>query len=330
MSNTTPIRLGVIGPGNIFRRIMQDLGKAECIKLTAVASRDLSRAQEAAKAYGAVHAFGSYEELAACPDVDLVYIATLHNFHKDQSILCMEHGKHVLCEKPMALNDHEVQAMIDCAKKNNVFLMEAMWTRFFPASVKLRELLADGKLGKIWHVAADFCFHAEFNPESRLFARELAGGALLDLGIYPLAAISMVLGAEPSAVLSAADIGPSGVDVMDHLLLKYPSGATAHALVGMHAPSAQTEVVMGEKGRVEVPNFWHPTAFTLIGGDGTAQDYAFEPEAEGHWHQFAHCCDCIRQGITDSPVMPLSESLGLAKMMTKLRAEWGVVYPEEA
>ncbi len=329
MPNTAPIRLGVLGPGAIFRRIMQDLHKAEHIALTAVASRDLGRAQAAARAYGAAHAFGSYEALAACPDVDLVYVATPHNFHKDQAILCMEHGKHVLCEKPMALNDAEVQAMIDCARRNNVFLMEAMWTRFFPATEKVRALLKEGALGKVWHVSADFCFHMDFNPESRLFARELAGGALLDLGIYPLAAISMVLGAAPVEVMSAIDMAQTGVDAWDDLMLKYPSGATGRALAGMRAPSAQAEVILGEKGRIDIPDFWHPTRFTLTAHDGEAQEFVFEPELEGHWREFAHAADCIRQGVTDSPVMPLDETLQLARLMTGLRREWGVVYPEE-
>ena len=324
------IRLGVMGPGAIFRRMMADLHKADGVELRAIASRDLGRARSAAEKYGAPLAFGSYEEMAASQEVDLVYIATPHNFHMEQAIMCMERGKHVLCEKPMALNDSQTAAMIDCARRNGVFLMEAMWTRFFPATVKMQELIAAGVIGKVWHVAADFCFSGEFDPESRMFAPELAGGALLDLGIYPMSAATLLLGHEPVQVHGTCAKAPSGVDGMDQVTMAYEGGATAHLLCGMSAVSAQTEVILGSEGRIEVPDFWHPTRVQVYNRSNQLVDeHVFAPENEGHWREFAHARECIIEGVWDSPVMPLEETLALSRIMTKLRRQWGVRYPQE-
>jgi len=328
MSNDI-IRVGIMGPGRIVERVYKDFHRAEGLAITAVGSRSPERARQAAQKYGAAHAFGSYEELAACPDVDLVYVATPHNFHMDDAILAMEHGKHVLCEKPLALNEFQVKRMIDCARRRGVFLMEGMWTRLFPASVKLRALLDDGALGRVRHVSCDFCLYAEFDPQSRLFSRSLAGGALLDVGIYTLAAASMALGYEPTSVSGVCQKAATGVDAMDAITLQYAGGETAQLLTGVCACSAHALTIMGEKGRVEMPDFWHPTRFSVIDNAGDRTEYAFERENEGFRHEFMHVRECILKGLVESPVMPHRETLALSRVSTQLRRMWGVVYPEE-
>ena len=329
MSNT-PLRLGVIGPGVIFRRILSDLGRATGLKLTAIGSRDLERAQQVAADCGAEFAYGSYQELAQSPHVDVVYIATPHNFHMEEALMCMEAGKHVICEKPMALNVDQTRAMIDCAKKNNVFLMEAMWSRCFPASAKLRELLADKAIGEAWHFTADFSFSTQFDPNSRLFSKDLAGGALLDVGIYPMSMAVMAMGADVESFWGNCVMAPSGVDQMSELIFKYKTGATAHMYCGTCAISPQTMHILGSEGRIEVPNFWHPEQIIIYDKrNHQTDDLQFPKENEGHWHQFQHVADCINQGIIDSPIMPLSETLMMSRIMTELRQQFGIQYPEE-
>ncbi len=328
MSNA--LRMGVLGPGGIVRRVYRDFCCVDGLEITAVGSRSLERARQAAQAYGAKHAFGSYEELAACGEVDLIYIATPHNFHMEQAILCMEHGKHVLCEKPMALNDVQTQAMIDCARRNNVFLMEAMWSRLFPAACKFRELLGDGVIGKLRHSACDFSFYIDPNPESRLFSPNLAGGSLLDVGIYAMAATSMVFGPDPVRVVGLCQKADTGVDIMTAVTAQYAGGETAQMLTGFCAKSAQSLTVFGEQGRMELPDFWHPTRVIVTDNAGNQRVYQFEAEYEGFRHEFAHVRDCVRQGLKESPVMPLLETLKLSRIMTNLRREWGIRYPEEA
>lgn len=326
MSGKT-IRVGILGPGAIVRRMYSDFYKARGLEITAVASRSMERAREAAAQYGAKYALGSYEELARCPEVDLVYIATPHAFHCDQAVLMMEHGKHVLCEKSMAANDSQARRMIACARRNRVFLMEAMWSRFFPAMEKLRELLGQGIIGRVRHVRADFSFFSPFDPQSRLYAPELAGGALLDVGIYVLSAASMVLGTNIERCQSICQKAENGVDALDVIQLGFAGGATAQLMCGVRASSGQDEVIYGEKGRIEIPDFWHTTRFRVIKNDGARVEFSFPAENEGHHYQFVHARECILNNRLESDVMPLDESLALSRLMTALRREWGVVYP---
>lgn len=326
-----PIRLGVLGPGAIFRRVMTDMPNAKNIRITAVASRSAERAEAAAKLSGAQHVFTSYEELAACPDVDLVYIATPHSMHKEQAILCMKNKKHVICEKPMALSDSEVAEMAACAKENGVFLMEAMWTRFFPATERIREIIKSGAIGEILHVDAKFSYRGVGLPAThRIFAPELAGGGLLDVGVYTLEAITDVLGYEPCTVQGLCVKAETGVDGRFAVQMMYPSGATASFLCGVDVTVDSTEMIYGSKGYIEVPDFWHPTRFTVHYANGEITEYKFRPENEGHHYQFDHAAQCIREGKGTSPVISLEETQAVARIMTKLRHEHGVFYPQEA
>lgn len=324
------IRLGMIGAGGIVARVMKDMHRLENVEITAIAARDLGRAQAAAAQYHIPHAYGSYLELARSSEVDLAYIATPHSFHAEQAMMMMRHGKHVICEKPMALNPAQVQRMIDCARENGVFLMEAMWTRFQPCVRQLMQMIRDGVIGEVRHVFGEFSWNAgSYDPSSRLFDPALAGGALLDLGVYPLMVSMQLLGTEPETVQSLCRKTPEGVDMHTSVQMQYPNGAVAQFFCGMDACGNDCMQIFGTKGHIVVPGFWHPRAFTLCVNGQEPQAFSFDITDEPYHHEFDHAAECILQGLTESPEMPLAESLKTSQICTAIRHSHGIVYPGE-
>jgi len=326
-------KLGVamMGPGKIVRRVMRDFPNAANCELIGMASRSPERAKAAQEEYHAKYAF-CYEEMLDCPEVDLVYIATPHNFHMQNAVLCMEHGKHVLCEKSFAVTEQEARTMVDCAKANGVFLMEAMWSRFFPATYDLRRLLLEEKvIGEVRHIAAGMTFKVQSDQGDgdRLYSKALAGGALLDLGIYPLSFCSMLLGPNPESVDSACRLAPTGVDERVVMQLQYPGGATAHLIGAFDCVEKNDAVIFGSEGRIEIPEYYHPTQFTVYSLKDGVKEYRYAPEYEGHHYQFQHAADLIRTGVCDSPVMPLEETVKLVRLMQDIRHRNGIYYPGE-
>lgn len=323
------VRVGVLGPGRIVRRVMKDFHKAQGVELIAVASRSEERAKEAAEEYGAKYAFSSYEELAACSEVELVYIATPHVFHCGQAIMMMERGKHVIVEKPMTVTEADALRMMECAKKNHVFLMEAMWTRFFPAWEKMTELIRAGVIGRVSHVYGVFCTSVEkIEPESRLVAPSLAGGALLDIGVYPLMAATAILGWRPTSVQQLHALTETGVDGKMSVQLQYADGATAQLMTALDAAGPSDLTVYGSKGYIQMKDFWHPTSFeTVVGGE--RKEYCFEAENEGFHHEFEAAARCIREGMCESAQMTHEESAAVCGITERLRHEAGVFYPGE-
>lgn len=325
------IRLGIIGAGGIVSRVMKDMHRLENMEITAIAARDLQRAQAAAEQYHIPRAYGSYLELAQSSEVDLAYIATPHNFHAEQAMMLMRHGKHVICEKPMALNPCQVQQMIDCARKNGVFLMEAMWTRFQPCVQKIMQIIQDGVIGDVRHVFGEFSWCAgAYDPASRLFDPALAGGALLDLGVYPLMVSMQILGSEPETVQSLCRKTPEGVDMHTSVQMQYPNGAIAQFFCGMDACGNDYMQIFGAKGHIMVPGFWKPSAFTLCVNGQEQQTFDFDYADEPYHYEFDHAAACILQGLTESPVMPLAESLKASRICTEIRHHHGIYYPGEA
>ena len=323
------LRVGVLGPGRIVRRVMKDFHAGQGYELTAVASRSPERAREAAREYGAKYAFGSYDELAACQEVDLVYIAVPHPFHCPLALRMMERGKHVLCEKPMALNEDETRRMTECARAHGVFLMEAMWTRFFPAMRKMVSLVRAGAVGQVNHIYSVFSGAPVYDPTSRAFDPALGGGALLDIGVYPLMACTQLLGWKPRSVQGAWHLAPSGVDMRMAAQLAFEDGATAQIMGGMDASAPSHLLIYGSGGHVVMDDFWHPTGFTLAGADGRRESYAFPPENEGFHHEFEEAARCVRAGLSESPVMTWEESIAVSRIMDELRRQAGIRYPGE-
>lgn len=325
------IRLGIVSAGAIVARVMKDMHLLENVEITAIAARDLSRAQEAAKQYHIPHAYGSYLELAQSSEVDLAYIATPHTFHAEQAMLMMCHGKHVICEKPMAINPTEVQQMIDCAKENGVFLMEAMWTRFQPCVRTMMQMLRDGVIGQVRNVFGEFSWSCQdrYDPASRLFDPALAGGSLLDLGVYPLMLCMQILGSEPETIQSLCRKTAEGVDMNTSVQMQYPNGAIAQFFCGMDACSNDYMQIYGTKGHIILPGCWHPRSFTLCLDGQEEQVLTFEQADEPYHYEFDHAAACIQQGLLESPMMPLAESCQVSKICTEIRHKHGIVYPGE-
>jgi predicted dehydrogenase len=325
------IRWGLLAPGRITRKFAAALQQAEGAALAAVGSRDADRAAAFARDFGIppAHAHGSYEALAADPDVDAVYIGSPHAGHHAHTLLCLAHGKHVLCEKPLALNAAQGQEMVVAARGAGLVLMEAVWTRFLPSIVRLRELVAEGRIGQVRLVTADFGFRAPFDPASRLFAPELGGGALLDVGIYPLTLASMLCGA-PVEIQATANLGPTGVDQETAVLLRHARGELALLAASLRVDTPREAHVLGTKGRVRILfPWWAGTRIALKEGDADEQVFDLPARGGGYTHEAEAFMELIREGRPESPVMPLDESLAILRTMDAIRAQCGVRYPAD-
>lgn len=319
---------GIIGTGNIAGQFARGLAAMEDATLVAVGSRTQESAQAFADTHGAARAHGSYEALAADPEVEAVYIATPHPMHLENGLLCIEHGKAILVEKPFTINATEAQTLIDAAKAKGVFVMEAMWTRFFPVMTKLKKLVNGGAIGEVKLLQADFGYNSPFNPESRTDKPELGGGALLDVGVYPVSLASFLLG-NPTKVSSHAHLGPTGVDEQAAIILEHGSGALALLSTAIRVTTPHEAVVMGTKGMIRLPApWWKPEVLTLQTNDETETFNAPMPH-NGYPYEAAEVARCLQEGLTESPVMPLSETLAVMKTLDTCRAQWGMKYPGE-
>ncbi|HEY6900176.1 MAG TPA: Gfo/Idh/MocA family oxidoreductase [Puia sp.] len=333
---------GIIGPGKIANKFATALTLVQNAQLGAVASRDLSKAQAFAKEHAAAGAhrsasgapeaprvYTSYEELAADPQIDAVYIATPHGYHAEHAILCLKHGKAVLCEKPMALSARQVGEMVDAARSNRAFLMEAMWTRFLPMTAKIDETLAEGQLGSLQYVRADFGFLAPFNPEGRLYNLRLGGGALLDIGIYPLFLATHLLG-EPERIVATGHRAPTGADDTCHAILEYPNGASAVISCNLTCQTGITAEIAGTQGMIRIPGAWYKNDhFQLHRTGEEPQTIQLEPMVNGFEYQIREVMKCLEEGRIESPKMSLEFSLMLARTMDTIRVQLGVKYPTE-
>jgi predicted dehydrogenase len=315
------LRWGVAGPGGIAERFADAVRQVDGSEIVAVASRSAERAQSFAARHGIARAHGAYELLADDPDVDVVYVATPHVAHAALAVAYLEADKHVLCEKPLALDAHEAAAMVATARANDRFLMEAMWTRFLPAYELLTELLEVGRIGRPLVVEADFGFRMPNVPGHRLFDRRLGGGALLDLGIYPLQLASLVLGA-PDSIVAAGHVGQTAVDEQVAAILHHLGGAIAVVKAAIRAPLSCTARIAGRDGLIELPAFMHCPQHLVV--DGAVVPAPFD--GEGLRFQVEEVERCLERGERESRVMPLDETVELARTMDEVRRQVGVVY----
>jgi len=324
------VRWGIAATGGIARAFADALGRVPDAELVAVASRTPARAQEFADEVGAARAHGTYAALADDPDVDVVYVASPHARHHDDAVLYLEHGKHVLCEKPLALNAAQVQAMTDAARRNDRFLMEALWSRFLPAYEELVHLVDHGAIGEVQLVEADFGFRVgEIDPTHRLFDRTQGGGALLDLGIYPLNLAFQVLG-HPIAVQAAGTIGTTGVDEQTALVLRHGGDTLSVLKAAIRASYTCTARIAGTAGSIAIPAFMHCPQHLVVQTLAGERRIEAPMEGNGLHHQVREVHRCVRAGLGESPVMPWSESLALAATMDAVRAQIGLHYDADA
>ncbi|MEI8122183.1 MAG: Gfo/Idh/MocA family oxidoreductase [bacterium] len=324
------IRWGILGLGKIARKFAVGLQSVPDAALVAVGSRTKDKAMAFAAEFNVPHVHGDYESLAADTEVDVMYVATPHPLHHEGARLCIKAGKAVLLEKPFTLNAREAQDLVERARQRNVFLMEAMWMRFLPIVVQIREWLARKAVGEPRMVMADFGFRAEWDPENRVLNPNLGGGALLDVGIYPLSLAAMVLGAAPSKVTGLCHLGETGVDEQSAVVLSYGGGELAVLTCAVRTRTAHEARILGTTGSILMPEFWHGSQATLM-RDGKNPETVMIPKVgNGYQYEAIEVGRCLRAGLLESPVIPLSETVSMMRTMDELRRQWGLVYPGEA
>lgn len=292
----------------------QDLELSSSSKLTAVASRSRVRAENFASKYQVDRVYEDYKSLCADPALDLIYIATPHAFHFEHSMLALRHGKAVLCEKPMALNAEELRRLINYAQKEKRFLMEGLWTRFIPATQKVIELIEQDTIGAIQKIEAEFSFKAPYDPQSRLFNPKLGGGALLDIGIYPLYLALLLIGT-PENLKAQFERGETGVDLATELKLKYPSGAEAQLKASFLENKPVVATIEGQKGRIRMHARFHHCAALQIEKDDQQEELAIPFEGLGYYHEIKEVEKCLGKGLLESPKHSLADSLQIAEQL---------------
>ncbi|MHA1746398.1 MAG: Gfo/Idh/MocA family protein [Promethearchaeota archaeon] len=317
---------GILGCGNIAHSFAMGLKHIPNAQIIAVASKS-GKAEKFGKQYGATYTYTNYEDLVANPEVDVIYVATTHNFHFENTKLCLENRKPVLCEKAFTINAAQLKILIDLARKEQLFLMEAMWSRFFPCMVKLREMIAQNKIGDVRLIKGDFGFTMLHGPEHRVFNPKLAGGALLDLGIYPISFASMILGT-PQKITSSATMGETGVDIFSSYFLEYENGAVSMLSSSTQLCPPHTALVVGTKGYLEIPNFSRPKKMNYWNGK-KLEHLEFPHKSPGYQFEALEVMNCLKNGKLESNIMSLDESLTIMETMDTMRDQWHFKYPEE-
>jgi len=321
---------GILATGWIAELFVKDL-HTHGMTVAAVGSRTQAGADRFAAQFGIPRAHASYEALAADPDVDIIYVATPHPMHADNARLALNHGKHVLIEKPFTLNAREAQAVVDLAAKNQLVVLEAMWTRFLPHMVRIREIVASGVLGEIRSVVADHMQDLPDDPAHRLNAPELGGGALLDLGIYPISFIWDVLGA-PRNIQSTAAFKATGVDGNVATMFTYEGGEIALSLSSSDTAGRNIATINGTEGRIEIDSVWYePTSFRVHDGQGAVTEtFTSAVKGRGMQYQAQEAERLIRAGALAGTILPPSESVAIMAVLDTIRAQIGLKYPGEA
>ena len=327
------IKWAIVATGNISNQFAQGLNLVSGASLLAVASRDETKAKDFADKYGAKKFYGSYKELASDSEVDVVYIGTPNDSHLELTEMYLNAGKHVLCEKPMGVNAKQTSRMAKLAREKNLFLMEAMWTRFFPVMIKVIEWLKDGKIGQPKHINANFGIESGDGWRKGI---ELSGGSLLDVGIYPLTLTFLAFGRDYEQIKGIGLTNEEGIDLQNSFIIKYKDKlASLSSAIGQRMNNRV--YIEGTDGRIFIDgDFWRPKRAVLTKGVKDVLVYSddkevFEDnyESSGFQYEAAHVTECIEKGLTESPVMSLDESIDVSKAMDKLRKDMGVVYKED-
>ena len=297
-------------------------------KLMAVGSRTKEKDEEFGKEFDVPHRHATYADLANDPEVDAIYIGTPHPMHHEDTLLCLRAGKAVLCEKPFTINAKQAEELVAESRRSSVFLMEAMWTRFLPAFVRLREIVNSGGIGEVRMVQADFGFRAGFDPGSRLFDPKLGGGGLLDVGVYTVSLASMLLG-KPTEIKSFANLGSTGVDEEAAVIMSHEDGRLAMLSSAVRLTTPHYARVLGTDGMITVPPAWWVGSSLTVSKEGKDEviDCAFT--GNGYNYQAEEVQRCVRAGAIESPTMSHAESVEIMRTLDAIRAQWGLKYPGE-
>lgn len=321
------IRFGIAGPGNIAKKFAKAIKNVSEAELVAVASRSKERGDAFASEFGIPTVFSSYEEMAASPDVDAVYVATPHPFHKPCAEIFLNAQKHVLCEKPVCVNADEARALYECSKKNGVFLMEAMWTRFLPAIIEVQKLVKNGEIGEIRAISVDFCYNMETMREHMVFKNNMAGGSLLDVGVYAINFASLFEGYTPKTVTSHCRI-EEGVDTHTTAILGYENGVTAVITSALTTDKPTDAYVYGSEGYIFIPDFYKAQKIVVV-KNGKETVIERPSIGDGFEEEIIEACKCISAGKTQSDIHPMSDSIKVLEIMDTVRKQNGIVYPSD-
>jgi predicted dehydrogenase len=318
---------GILAPGKMSAKFTRGLQLLENVELYSVGSRDSRRAKHFAEEFGFKKAYGSYEEFAQDPDLEVVYIASPHSHHLEHTMLCLKNGKHVICEKAFSLNFWEVQMMADEARRQNLFLMEALWPPFQPFYKKAEEILNSGAAGKIIHLNGYFSFLPPYDPNDRKFNLSLGGGSLLDIGIYPVIDALSFIGV-PSEIKASAVFGKTGSEESLNVIFSYPDGRTASLYSSFRTNAGIGCDILCEKGNLTVVRGRDMNQRTTFQPHGRElQEFIFNPEAMGYHWEAEEVMRCLDEGKTESSVVPLSFSLELMRTLDRIREAAGIVFP---
>lgn len=333
------IRWGVIGSGYIVNLWLNGAMQTNDTEVVSIVSRNIKNAEKVAKKFSIPNVSDSVEELLERDDIDIVYIGVPHTQHEEITMSALKHGKNVLCEKPMSINSKKTSAMFREAKKRNLFLMEAMWMRFFPAIIEVQRIINSGELGVLKSISATFAFDTDVSPSHRLLNLSLAGGALLDVGVYCLQFCDALTGSDPLEVKGFSVINGDennfGVDEQDFVIARYPNNVLVDLKFAIKNNLGQDATLSFSKGSISFSRFWSPTSFT-INSDGNSKVYNFEipnPNSAftdtGFQYEISHVNECLRQGLIESDVMSWEKTNRTLKVCDQLRADWNLEYPGE-
>jgi len=317
------VRWGILGTGFIANKFANAVKNAEGARLVAVASRNATSADKFADTYQIEHRFDSYEAMADFDGVDAVYIALPHTYHPVYAKFFMEAGKHVLSEKPICANLRQLEELMAVRKEKNVYLMEAMWTRFLPAIQKIKQMVEDGVIGEVREISADFCYNQE-DRTHHVFKRECAGGSLLDVGIYGLNFASIFLGDKVVDFQTAA-FQKDGVEERINILLRYPNGAIARVSSAISLLKPEDGYIYGDKGYIRIPHFYSASEFEVV-AETASQTYNFPYKGNGFEEEIEACNRCILAGKTQSDIMPLEQSAAILRLMDAIRKQAGITF----
>ena len=320
---------GIIGAGWIAGEFARDLRLLPNAELCAIASRSGERAAAFARAYSVPAHYDSWKGIPADPDIDIVYIATHHPFHHENTLACLETGKAVLCEKPFTMNRRELEELVKAAGENKRFLMEAIWTRFLPSCKKVLEIIDSGELGKLTGIYADFGIRREFDPEHRLFDPAKGGGALLDIGIYPVF-LSLLLGGLPREIEARARFAGTGIDHSCSMIFEQEEDLLSSLNCTFTADTPTEANLLFEKGWIRMESMWFmPGPITIHRQSGEAERITFPEPGRGYQYEAAEVMDCLDRGILESPLLPLDFSLDLAGILDRVRHICGIRYVQD-
>ncbi|MFE0728955.1 Gfo/Idh/MocA family protein [Streptomyces antibioticus] len=329
---TDTVRWGILATGGIAAAFTADLVDLPDAEVVAVASRTETSARAFAERFGIPRAYGGWEALAEDPDIDVVYVATPHSAHRAAAGLCLKAGRAVLCEKPFTLNVREAEELVALARQEGRFLMEAMWMYCNPVVRRLKALIDDGAIGDVRTVQADFGLEGPFPPSHRLRDPEQGGGALLDLGVYPVSFAHLLLG-EPDRISAQAVLSAEGVDLQTALALSWDSGALAALHCSVTGGTGTTASVTGSRGRIDIPaGFFHPDRFVLHRTGHDPEEFTADPSDGPRTtlrHEAHEVMRALRAGETESPLVPLNGTLAVLRTLDTARHQTGVHYPGE-